>query len=348
MRRDFKSCMLYALFGLPIFLIVFIAVLYFANCGFTVDCSAASQPAVIHTPIPTLIPVVALSTQPAAPLEEKAECRVSAADLLEAWVNQGYQQSTPFEFTSISGDRCQATFSDIMPLFDLPDLWYSGALACASCHNADISVAAGGLDLSSYAGILAGGYRTSPTSQGEDILGGGIWQRSILHQQLFEYYLMPFGAPPGRLAADGPTIQAGQIVTNPTAVPSQTGEEEEEVARPSNPGEPGEAVNLVGDATAGQQIFSDHCQICHGEEGTDDVLNPGSDDGTIPPLNPIDETMISTDYATFAYNIDLFVQNGSIPPGQNPVFQMPAWGTNDALTQQQIADVIAYIIGLNQ
>src|SRR4030042_5712555 len=53
MKRDFKSCMLYALFGLPIFLLLFIGVIYFANCGFSTDCSQASLPGIIHTPIPS-------------------------------------------------------------------------------------------------------------------------------------------------------------------------------------------------------------------------------------------------------------------------------------------------------
>jgi mono/diheme cytochrome c family protein len=77
------------------------------------------------------------------------------------------------------------------------------------------------------------------------------------------------------------------------------------------------------------------------------VLNPGSDDGTIPPLNPIDSTLVSSDYQTFAYNLDLFLQNGSVAEGPNAAFQMPAWGEDGGLTQQQIADVIAYLISLN-
>lgn len=348
MKRDFKSCMLLALFGLPIFLLLFIAVLYFANCGFSANCSQAGLPAIIHTPIPTLIPVVAVNTQPASLPQTKPECMISARDLLDAWVSQGYQETSPFVFRDISGNICQATFTDVMPLFSQPNLWYSGALACDACHNADITVAASRLDLSSYAGILAGTNRESPTSQGEDILGGGVWESSILYQQLFLYYLMPFGAPPGVLTADGPTIQAGQIVTLPTVFPTEGPPPAEEVARPSNPGGEGEAINLTGDATSGQKIYVDKCQVCHGEEGTDNVLNPGSDDGTIPPLNPIDETLVSPDYKTYAYNLDLFLQNGSVPEGPNAAFQMPAWGLNGALTQQQIADVIAYIISLNQ
>jgi mono/diheme cytochrome c family protein len=68
----------------------------------------------------------------------------------------------------------------------------------------------------------------------------------------------------------------------------------------------------------------------------------------MPPVNPIDSSLVSPDYKTYAYNLDLFIQNGSVPAGVNPAFQMPAWGVNGALTQRQIADVIAYIISINK
>ena len=347
MKRDFKSCMLYALFGLPIFLLLFIGVIYFANCGFSTDCSQASLPGIIHTPIPSLIPASIPGQGRLVQVEAHTPCAATARDLLSTWVSGGYHETQPFVFIDINGNSCQATFVDVQPLFTQPNLWYKGALACDACHNSDISIAAANLDLSSYAGIRAGGKRTSPSGPGEDILGGGIWEKSILNSMLFMNQLMPFGHPLGGVAPDGPIIQAGKLVTTsivvPTEIPSQ-----EEVARPGNPGGPGEAINLTGDTTAGQKVYDVHCQVCHGLEGTDNVLNPGSDDGTIPPVNPIDETLVSPDYKTYAYNLDLFLQNGSIPKGPNAAFQMPAWGARGALTQQQIADVIAYIIGLNQ
>lgn len=86
--------------------------------------------------------------------------------------------------------------------------------------------------------------------------------------------------------------------------------------------------------------------VC-GYQGKGGVKNPGSDDGTVPPLNPIDETLVSKDPKVFAYNIDLFIQNGSTPEGDNPKLKMTDWGKSGALTQQQIADVIAYIMSLN-
>jgi mono/diheme cytochrome c family protein len=135
----------------------------------------------------------------------------------------------------------------------------------------------------------------------------------------------------------------------PTSVPAAatSGASTEDVARPSNPGGPGPALQLTGDPIAGKQIFVDNCQKCHGENGTGGVENPGSDDGTIPPLNPIDDTMVSTDLKVFAYNIDLFVEHGSDAAGTNVKEKMPAWGDEKKLTPQQIADVISYVISLN-
>ena len=86
---------------------------------------------------------------------------------------------------------------------------------------------------------------------------------------------------------------------------------------------------------------------CHGVKGRGGVPNPGSSDGTVPPLNPIDSTMVSKDPKVFAHNIDLFIQNGSTPDGPNPAIKMPAWGAGKLLDQKRIADVIAYIMGLN-
>jgi mono/diheme cytochrome c family protein len=120
------------------------------------------------------------------------------------------------------------------------------------------------------------------------------------------------------------------------------------IPRPSNPGGPGDALNLTGDATSGAQIFQANCTPCHGPEGTQGVANPGTDDGSVPTLNPIDPAMVSSDHQTFAYNIDLFIQHGSTPAGPNPAISMPAWGDQNALAQQQIADVISYLISLNQ
>jgi mono/diheme cytochrome c family protein len=132
-----------------------------------------------------------------------------------------------------------------------------------------------------------------------------------------------------------------------TPAPNATPEAEVEIARPSNPGGPGEALKLFGDAKAGEKVYVDSCQKCHGEQGVGKIENPGSDDGTIPELNPIDETLVDIDPLVYACNLDLFVEHGSVPSGPSPKETMQPWGDNKVLTSQQIADVIAYVITLN-
>lgn len=125
-----------------------------------------------------------------------------------------------------------------------------------------------------------------------------------------------------------------------------------DVARPSNGGGPGEAVNLKGDPAKGKDVFQNNCIPCHAAEGKGGVPNPGSKDETVPALNPIDETIANKDYKTFATNVDLFVEHGSTPEpktqGTTTERSMPAFGDNKVLAPQQIADVIAYVISLNQ
>jgi mono/diheme cytochrome c family protein len=130
------------------------------------------------------------------------------------------------------------------------------------------------------------------------------------------------------------------------AQPAKTGEAE--VARPSNPGGPGKAIELKGDSQKGAELFRVNCMRCHNAQGKGGIANPGSEDGTVPALNPIDPTLYSKDSKEFARNIDLFIEHGSTPAGKGPTFKMTAFGAQRQLTQQQIADVIAYIIGLNK
>ena len=347
MKRDFKTWIVLLAFSLPVIAVLFIGSIYLVNCGFTNNCAQGDLSAVIHTPIPTLFP----QTLPATNLTQGATptpglCSAPAQTLLAAWVSAASPQGRPFNYIDSNGNSCEATYLDIQPLFTKADLWYQGSLACTSCHNSDLASASAGLDLATYAGIIAGSRHTGAGTTGIDILGGGKWGQSILNQMLFVEKQMPPDAPTGVLSAAGPVIQAGQLsATNlVTATPSGG----EEVPEPSNPGSPGAAINLTGDPTAGATVFAANCATCHGEAGKGGVPNPGSSDGTVPPLNPIDPLLKDPDDKTFATNIDLFIQNGSVPEGPSPFRDMPGWGINNALTQQQIADVIAYIISLNK
>jgi mono/diheme cytochrome c family protein len=135
---------------------------------------------------------------------------------------------------------------------------------------------------------------------------------------------------------------------SPEAPAQETSEATAEPARPSTGGAPGVAITLKGDAANGQALFSTTCTPCHGPQGTKGTANPGSDDGSVPTLNPIDPTIANADAKVFATNVDLFLEHGSTPEGSNPALKMPAFGDTQTLTPQQIADITAYVISLNQ
>ena len=111
--------------------------------------------------------------------------------------------------------------------------------------------------------------------------------------------------------------------------------------------QPGPAAYMIGNADHGKDIFDQKCVSCHGPGGTDNIPNPGSEDKFVPALNPIDGVLFAKDPQTFASNIDVFIQHGSVPEGPAPQFHMLAFGDDHTLTQQQIANAEAYILGLN-
>jgi sulfur oxidation c-type cytochrome SoxX len=120
-------------------------------------------------------------------------------------------------------------------------------------------------------------------------------------------------------------------------------------APPSAPAEkiPGPAAYIIGDPENGALLFQEQCAQCHGKEGKGGVPNPGSDDGTVPSLNPIDPALSDQNPPLFAEKIDKIIQHGSIAAGPHPVLHMPDWGDSRSLTQEQIANIEAYILSLN-
>jgi len=112
-------------------------------------------------------------------------------------------------------------------------------------------------------------------------------------------------------------------------------------------GMPGKAAYIIGSAERGAEVFKKNCSSCHGPEGVTNVPNPGSQEGKVPNLSPIERELFSADAQTFAENIDRYIQRGSLPAGPNPVIRMPAFGDTNTLTQQEIANVEAYILQLN-
>ncbi len=367
MNDSTKKIIFTVLVGLPTLLVVWIFSLYFLGCGTNNSCSGISLPDL--TPIPTLLPAtlpapkVGLDAVAAAP-----KCQIAALNLIGAWDSAGHAEKDTFSFTDVKGRNCTGTFKDdVQKLFLTPNLWYDGAPACITCHYADIAKSTKNMDLSSYAGILAGSNRLNGAAKGNDILGGGKWTDALLRKMLYAPNgKTEIGRPPmplGRSAtvpAYGPLISAGVPTggeaaaapspTTPaeTPTPEATAVAAADIARPSNPGGPGEAVKMAGDALVGEQIFVARCTPCHGEQGKNGIPNPGSDDGSVPALNPIDPTLISADPLIFSTNLDLFIEHGSTPAGPSPVIRMPAWGDQKLLSSQEIAHVIAYLISLNK
>jgi mono/diheme cytochrome c family protein len=145
-----------------------------------------------------------------------------------------------------------------------------------------------------------------------------------------------------------PLPKATPLPPEPTEPPPAPGAPTPEPARPSQPGGPGPAATLTGDATRGKALFGKYCAVCHGPEGIQGLPNPDSDDGSVPPLNPIDPTIANPNPQVFAANVDVFMEHGSTPEGSGPLLRMPAFGDRKMLTDQEMADIIAYVISLNK
>jgi len=136
----------------------------------------------------------------------------AAVSLIGAWVSSGYPERDVFTFTDIDGLTCEATYGeDVEPLFLESNLWYPGSLSCASCHNADLTVSSAQMDMTTYAGLLAGSRRTSPDAKGNDVLGGGDWEASLMYDVLYVRKYMPLGRPP-EVPAEGPVVFAGTAI----------------------------------------------------------------------------------------------------------------------------------------
>ncbi|MGE5237829.1 MAG: cytochrome b N-terminal domain-containing protein [Chloroflexota bacterium] len=161
-------------------------------------------------------------------------------------------------------------------------------------------------------------------------------------------YLLSLGAGGGAPAAPPPATGRGTTGARVT-VPDGTATKEEVPAATAaaDRGRTGPAAEVIGSAERGAVLFERECASCHGSEGKGGVANPGSEDGTVPPLNPIDRALFNDRPRLFAENIDRIIQHGATPVGQNPALRMPAFGQTTSLTQEQIANIEAYLLSLN-
>jgi ubiquinol-cytochrome c reductase cytochrome b subunit len=110
----------------------------------------------------------------------------------------------------------------------------------------------------------------------------------------------------------------------------------------------GSAAGMIGNVSHGALLFSQDCESCHGVNGKGGIPDPGSKSGIVPALNPISNNLYSKNPEIFANNIDRIIQHGSTPPGPNPQLHMLAFGDSHTLTQQEIANIEAYVLDLNK
>ena len=172
--NDVRKMIYGAIIGFFLMLGLWFSIVYISSCGFTITCYRADFK-VYRTPIPTLIPASHSASQMDVNMSvaEFEKCRISALDLVGAWVSADAPETEPFVFTDVNDQSCEGTFADdIQPLLVENSAWQSGSIGCISCHNAELSDRSAGLDLSSYAAIA-----------GSDALGSN-WESSNLKAYL--------------------------------------------------------------------------------------------------------------------------------------------------------------------
>jgi mono/diheme cytochrome c family protein len=357
---DFRRIFYGVLIGFVLTIVFWVSFLTFRGCGSSLNCPVLNGPTPEHTSIPTLVPATLpplnrLLGAATTPTAAAAGTAVAASPVAGSEVPKPSNPGGPGPAVNLTGN-----LESGKTIF---------TANCAVCHGVDGKGGnpnPGSTDgtippLNPIDPLLTDPDRTVFTTNLDLFLEHGstpegpaptfsmpAWgdKQLLTPQQIADAitYVMSLNPVAPASEATGTAVAGGATATQTQTEPEPT----EEAARPSNPGGPGPAATLKGDPTAGQQLFSANCAVCHGAEGKGGVVNAGSTDGTIPPLNPIDPTLKSADYATFAGNLDLFLEHGSTPEGTAPTFSMPAWGDKQLLTPQQIADAIAYVISLNK
>ncbi|MFN2264431.1 MAG: cytochrome b N-terminal domain-containing protein [Anaerolineales bacterium] len=241
------------------------------------------------------------------------------------------------------------------------------SLGCSGCHSVMGSGGSAGPDLSNEG--ISGRTRDwlmnqikNPNSHNPNTIMPAF--SSLNDQQLTQLvdYLLSLGSgdnlsistpipsPQAQAAMNTTPVATPQISPEPTIIPtSQTdnGGTNTGSATTNQEGPPGLAADVMGSAQHGSVLFSNECTSCHGNQGIGGVSNPGSDDGEVPSLNPIDSEFVDQNPQIFAENIDRIIQHGSIPSGPNPKLAMPAFGETNTLTQQEISDIEAYVLQIN-
>ncbi len=159
---------------------------------------------------------------------------------------------------------------------------------------------------------------------------------------LADYILSPH--PAATSSNSGPQTLNNIQSNNSTTPNNNTGAAE---SKPKNFDINGTAASMIGNVAHGALLFRQDCQSCHGTDGKGGVPNPGSLTGVVPTLNPISKKLYNKHPQIFADNIDRYIQHGAVPAGSNPSLHMFDYGDSYTLTQQEIANIEAYVLNLN-
>lgn len=110
----------------------------------------------------------------------------NAIGLIGAWVtgaNAGLNEENDVPY----GGDADVTWDDVSPFFNVPNTWYNGGLACASCHFSDVEPPSfHAMNLSSAAGLRAGADGGEEPILGESTVGSTDfnWSKSGLRKRL--------------------------------------------------------------------------------------------------------------------------------------------------------------------
>jgi sulfur oxidation c-type cytochrome SoxX len=248
-----------------------------------------------------------------------------------------YSESRPLQAQRMGGGQGGAVTPATAPTVQSMNIGLGKALfqsqGCTACHMVNGSGGSVGPDLSGEGekGRSREWLRTqirTPKAHAPGSLMpayGALTDQQV--EQLVDYLL----------SLSGGSTAAGSGA-NPLALP--------EVSASSSL-VPGKAAFIIGSAKHGAVLFKKNCASCHGPRGDEKVPNPGSTDGFVPVVQPIDRALYNKSPQLFASAIDLIIQHGSRPAGPHPALIMPAFGDTRALSQEQIAHLEAYILELN-
>jgi ubiquinol-cytochrome c reductase cytochrome b subunit len=275
-----------------------------------IDYVRALGPSPTSTGAPAPLRVAPDTTRNAGP----APARTPAAgeDLIEASGTTGSPAPSPAVSTSASVGKGEMLFT---------------SLGCIACHR-----------------INGRGGTTGPDLSNEGQSGRS---RSWLEVQI----VRSAAHDPGTLMPAYPNLpkeNVDDIVTYLLAArPKIPTARSAERSGAGTPYLPSPAVDMIGDSRRGNVLYDMSCRPCHGDGGRGGVPNPGSFAGTVPALAPVARALFDADPAAFARRIDPVLQRGSTPTGPGPALRMPAFGVTRSLTQEQIANIEAYVLKIN-